>query len=168
MDFINTLIWDFDGAFSWLGAILLTVIVLGVCFLLGITIVWIVSCIGFSLVKEQYVGGKIKNKYYTPEKFSSGVGVGMTGQGVGPVMTTSYDSEEYTLEIHLDDGDIIRESVLSDFYDGCEIGDKVKIGYKISKWTKSFSVTSVEKHEDINRSNVRRRHLKNKNTTKQS
>ncbi len=167
MDFINTFIWDFDGSFNWLGAILLTMIVLVALFLLGAIIVWIISYIGFSLVKEQYIDGKIKNKYYTPEKFSSGVGVGMTGQGVGPVITSNYDSEEYTLEIHLNDGDIIRESVLSDFYDECEIGDKVKIGYKISKWTKDFSVISIEKCEKINKFSVCKKHTKVKGAIKQ-
>ncbi len=105
---------------------------------------FIINFIGYLIVDEQYEIARVTNKYYTPESDSTSVGVAESiTTGAQPVVTTSHQDAVFVIEYEYDDKTRERTDVSQDFFDEIDVGDVITIGYKISKWTKCYDVTSL-------------------------
>lgn len=149
VDFLYYMVTHGNGSIDWLGLIIAIILGLLVLFFISLIVFLMVNAIGYALVDEHREKATIINKYYSPAKSSSGIGMGYTTQGIAPVVTNSYESESFTIEIELKNKIRTRTDVSRDYFDQCSIGDTVVVGYKIAKWTESFSITNIYENQSL-------------------
>ena len=111
IDFIKTMIFNWNGSIDWFGLLVLVALAILCLGILCILLMNLIQALGFLLVKEEYKDGKITEKYYSPASSSTGVGIGMTAQGAAPVVTSNFEDETFTIEVKCDDANAGRAQV---------------------------------------------------------
>ena len=108
-----------------------------------VIIYFTIDSIGYSKALLEYETGVISNKYYNPDKISTGIGTTIDANGqLKNVVTVNSNSENFIIELKLvKSNKKIRIDTDEQIYDKFEIGQKVRAYYKISKYTNNFSWT---------------------------
>jgi hypothetical protein len=81
----------------------------------------------------------ISEKHYTPESYSSGVGVSVSpsGGGAAPVFLSNRTEEDFIVGVKLFDNNfkIIRLSVSEETFDSLKVGDTALVSYRVSEFS---------------------------------
>ena len=86
----------------------------------------------------QTVQGIVTNKYFAPSTSSVGVGTAYnasTGMPSTAVVTTNHTSESFTVEVKLENDEIIRHKTNEEYFDSVSVGNQVELSYKLSKYS---------------------------------